>query len=84
MLCAGLAAGVLVGLLANTTLGIWWLDPTVGLLIAVACVLAGRQSWRGDGCACTERTVPAVRLDAQEYERRPELLLEHERVPGRR
>ena len=40
LLCAGLAVGVLVGLLANTTLGIWWLDPAVGLVIAIACVLA--------------------------------------------
>ena len=84
LLCAGLAAGVLVGLLANTTLGIWWLDPAVGLVIAVACVLAGRQSWRGESCACAECAVPAVGLDAQEYGRRPEVLLERERVPGRR
>jgi divalent metal cation (Fe/Co/Zn/Cd) transporter len=61
LLCAGLAVGVLVGLLANTTLGIWWLDPAVGIVIAVACVLAGRQTWRGDGCACTECAVPTVR-----------------------
>jgi divalent metal cation (Fe/Co/Zn/Cd) transporter len=60
LLCAGLAAGVLVGLLANTTLGIWWLDPAVGLVIAIACVLAGRQSWRGESCACTECAIPAV------------------------
>lgn len=61
LLCAGLAAGVLVGLLANTTLGIWWLDPAVGLVIAIACVLAGRQSWRGESCACTECAIPTVR-----------------------
>jgi len=62
LLCAGLAVGVLIGLLANTTLGIWWLDPTVGLLIAIACVFAGRQTWRGEGCACTECAIPSVRL----------------------
>jgi divalent metal cation (Fe/Co/Zn/Cd) transporter len=60
LLCAGLAVGVLAGLLANTTLGIWWLDPAVGLVIAVACVLAGRQSWRGESCACTECAIPAI------------------------
>ena len=27
MLCAYLAAGVLVGLLLNTAFGIWWADP---------------------------------------------------------
>ena len=62
LLCAGLAVGVLAGLLANSTLGIWWVDPAVGLVIAVACVLAGRQTWRGDSCACTECAIPAVKL----------------------
>jgi divalent metal cation (Fe/Co/Zn/Cd) transporter len=60
LLCAGLAVGVLAGLLANTTLGIWWLDPAVGLVIAIACVLAGRQSWRGEVCACADCAIPAV------------------------
>jgi divalent metal cation (Fe/Co/Zn/Cd) transporter len=62
LMCAGLATGVLVGLLANTTLGIWWIDPVVGLAIAIACVFAGRQTWRGDGCACSECAVPAGQL----------------------
>lgn len=62
LLCAGLAAGVLVGLLANTSLGIWWLDPTVGLVIALACLLGGRQTWRGEGCACTESVSRGLRL----------------------
>lgn len=60
LLCAWLAAGVLAGLLANTTLGIWWVDPAVGLVIAGACLHAGRQTWRGEGCACTQCTVPAA------------------------
>jgi divalent metal cation (Fe/Co/Zn/Cd) transporter len=64
LLCAGLAVGVLAGLLANSTLGIWWLDPAVGLVIAIACVFAGRQTWRGDSCGCTECAVPAVQLRA--------------------
>src|SRR5437660_280398 len=34
LICAYLAAGVLVGLLANTLLGAWWLDPMVALGIA--------------------------------------------------
>ena len=34
LLCAYLAGAVLIGLLANTLLGWWWLDPAVGLLIA--------------------------------------------------
>jgi len=61
LLCGGLAAGVLAGLLANATLGVWWLDPAVGVTIAIACVFAGRQSWRGDSCACSDCAIPAVR-----------------------
>ena len=61
LLCAGLAVGVLVGLLANTALGSWWVDPAVGLVIAIACIQAGRQTWRGEGCSCTECAVPPVR-----------------------
>ena len=52
LLCAYLAVAVLVGLLANTLLGIWWLDPTVGLLIAALAVKEGREAWRGQTCAC--------------------------------
>jgi divalent metal cation (Fe/Co/Zn/Cd) transporter len=50
MLCAYLAAALLVGLLANALLGAWWLDPTVGLLIAAVAVKEGREAWRGEGC----------------------------------
>ena len=50
MLCAYLAAGVLVGLLANTLFGAWWLDPAVALGIAAVAVKEGREAWRGDSC----------------------------------
>jgi divalent metal cation (Fe/Co/Zn/Cd) transporter len=50
LLCAYLAAAVLVGLLANVAFGWWWLDPVVGLGIAGLAVWEGLQSWRGDGC----------------------------------
>ncbi|MDQ1732586.1 MAG: hypothetical protein QOK10_2745 [Pseudonocardiales bacterium] len=50
LLCAYLAAAVLVGLLANSFLGLWWLDPTVGLLIALLAVREGREAWRGEDC----------------------------------
>lgn len=52
LLCAYLAVAVLLGLLANNLGGIWWLDPTVGLLIAVLAVKEGRAAWRGETCAC--------------------------------
>ena len=50
LLCAYLAAAVLVGLLANTALGWWWLDPAVGLGIAALAIREGRQAWRGEDC----------------------------------
>ena len=58
LLCAYLAAGVLAGLLANTLLGMWWLDPVVALAIAALAVHEGRRAWDGNGCACA--TVPGL------------------------
>lgn len=51
-LCALLAAAVLVGLGANAAFGLWWFDPAVALVIAAACVVEGRRSWRGEDCGC--------------------------------
>jgi divalent metal cation (Fe/Co/Zn/Cd) transporter len=53
LICAYLAAAVLVGLLANTLLGIWWLDPVVALAIAVLAITEGRRAWRGESCGCS-------------------------------
>src|SRR2546429_9428265 len=50
MLCAYMAAGVLVGLLANTALGWWWLDPVIALGIAALAVQEGREAWAGEAC----------------------------------
>jgi divalent metal cation (Fe/Co/Zn/Cd) transporter len=50
MLCAYLAGALLVGLLGNATVGAWWLDPAVGLLIAGVAVKEGLEAWRGEGC----------------------------------
>jgi divalent metal cation (Fe/Co/Zn/Cd) transporter len=50
MLCAYLAGALLIGLLGNAWFGAWWLDPTVGLLIAAVAVKEGREAWRGEGC----------------------------------
>jgi divalent metal cation (Fe/Co/Zn/Cd) transporter len=52
MLCAYLAGALLVGLLGNTLVGAWWLDPAVGLLIAAVAVKEGIEAWQGEGCAC--------------------------------
>ena len=50
LLCACLAAAVLVGLLANTWLGWWWLDPVVGVGVAALAVREGIKAWRGEEC----------------------------------
>ena len=52
LLCAYMAAGVLVGLLANTTLGLWWLDPAIALVIAALAIHEGIRTWQGNGCDC--------------------------------
>jgi divalent metal cation (Fe/Co/Zn/Cd) transporter len=59
--CAYMAAGVLVGLLANTLLGAWWLDPVFALAIAALAVREGREAWAGDGCACA--AMPGVGVE---------------------
>ena len=52
LLCAYLAAAVLAGLLANTVLGWWWLDPVVALGIAGLAVREGIEAWHGEECIC--------------------------------
>jgi divalent metal cation (Fe/Co/Zn/Cd) transporter len=52
VLCAILAAAVLVGLAANTFFGLWWLDPAIALAIAAICVREGQEAWRGEECGC--------------------------------
>ena len=50
LLCAYLAAAVLVGLLGNALFGLWWLDPVAALVVAGVAVKEGINSWRGEGC----------------------------------
>ena len=50
ILCAYLAAAVLVGLLGNTLFGFWWLDPVAAFVVAGLAVREGQESWRGEGC----------------------------------
>ena len=53
LLCAYLAAAVLVGLLGNAFLGLWWLDPVAALVIAGVALREGIESWQGRGCGAT-------------------------------
>jgi divalent metal cation (Fe/Co/Zn/Cd) transporter len=50
LLCAYLAAAVLVGLLVNTVFGWWFADPVIGLGIAALAVREGANAWRGQDC----------------------------------
>lgn len=59
MLCAYLAAALLVGLLGNALFGLWWLDPAVGLLIAAIAVREGLDTLHGEGCCAA----PAIADD---------------------
>ena len=67
ILCAYMAAGVLAGLLANTALGWWWLDPLIALAIAALAVHEGRETWAADGCGCAP--TPTRGLDARHQDR---------------
>lgn len=53
LLCAYLAAAVLIGLLGNALFGLWWLDPAAAFVVAAVAVREGRQSWRGEGCCAS-------------------------------
>lgn len=50
LLCTYLSAVLLAGLLLNATLGWYWADPIVGLVIAAVAVKEGREAWRGEAC----------------------------------
>lgn len=58
ILCAAMAAGVLLGLLANALWGLWWVDPVVAIAIAALCVREGRKAWQGGTCACAACALP--------------------------
>jgi len=50
LLCAYMAAALLVGLAGNALLGLWWLDPVAALAIAALAVREGIEAWRGESC----------------------------------
>jgi divalent metal cation (Fe/Co/Zn/Cd) transporter len=59
LLCAYLAAAVLLGLAGNALFGLWWLDPVAALAIAGVAVREGLETWRGEGCCAAPELTPA-------------------------
>ena len=50
LLCAYMAAALLVGLSGNALFGAWWLDPVAALVIAGLALNEGIEAWRGESC----------------------------------
>lgn len=57
LLCTYLSAVLLIGLVANATLGWSWADPIAGLVIAVVAAREGFEAWHGRGC-CAPSSAP--------------------------
>lgn len=51
MLCGYLSLAILVGLGANAVFGLWWADPLVAFVVALAAVHGGIRTWRGEACS---------------------------------
>lgn len=49
-LCAYLSVALLVGLVANALVGLWWADPVAALVIAAVAAQEGVATWRGADC----------------------------------
>lgn len=58
LLCTYLSAVLLVGLLANMTLGWWWADPIAALVISAVAVREGIEAWQGEQCGCGPVALP--------------------------
>jgi divalent metal cation (Fe/Co/Zn/Cd) transporter len=56
LVCTYLSAVVLIGLLAQATLGWWWADPIAALVVAGVAVMEGRRARRGDACCAPGAT----------------------------
>ncbi|OEV10356.1 cation transporter [Streptomyces nanshensis] len=72
LLCTYLSGVLLLGLLANATVGWSWADPLAALVIAAVALKEGRDAWRGEGCcaapaasaASANHAAPAATADA--------------------
>jgi divalent metal cation (Fe/Co/Zn/Cd) transporter len=65
ILCALLAAAVLIGLIGNSALGAWFVDPLAALFIAGVAVKEGREAWRGEDC-CSASPLAGIQDGCQD------------------
>jgi len=49
--CGWLSFVVVIGLLAQLTLGMWWVDAVTSLAIMWLLVKEGWEAWKGDDCS---------------------------------
>jgi divalent metal cation (Fe/Co/Zn/Cd) transporter len=50
--CGWLSLVVVIGLIAQATLGAWWVDAVSSLAIVWFLVKEGREAWAGEECHC--------------------------------
>ena len=50
LMCAAQAGAVLIGLAVTATLGWFWVDPVIGLLLAGWAIYEGIEAWQGEDC----------------------------------
>lgn len=65
LLCSYLSTALLAGLAGNALLGLWWLDPAAGLVIAGVALKEGAEAWRGESCCA-----PATHEGGRDHETR--------------
>lgn len=51
LLCGYLSLTILIGLGANAVVGLWWADPLVACIVALAAINGGVRTWRGETCS---------------------------------
>lgn len=48
--CAYLSLAVVIGLIAQLTIGAWWIDGVTSLVIVGFLIKEGREAWEGEEC----------------------------------
>jgi hypothetical protein len=82
LLCAYLAAAVLVGLLSNALFCLERLEPAAALVVPTVAVKDRGETWRGEGCGadCWAPEVAASKQTRPKYIARQDVVLVHPRA----